>query len=213
MARPHEHQQDLCLIDLETTHLDPALGDVVQASITILRPTGPRCEKYRLIFSKTWNMLARAHKERHPKALEVNGYDQEVWLKRGVFTHEQFIREFVALTAGCKLGGANVSFDWSFLTVLFAEFNVEFAGHYRKLDVPSMAWPVQLARVGLRSTGQYDLGKFLNVPNLRPHQADGDVEQLVGIYNELLSLYRWCRPMFRLWRWWRTMRHGWTSLP
>lgn len=141
----------LAFIDVETTSLDPALGEVWEVAAVIrpgARPTFKGMTKHR------W-LLPVSLQGADPIALDVGGFHQRhprgndfdldevmdiVGAVRPYPTPlPDFAREFAKLTHGCHLVGAVVSFDEKRLERILRSQNVMPSWHYHIVDVEALA--------------------------------------------------------------------------
>ncbi len=166
----------LVFLDIETTHLDPRLADVIEAAWAVEDE-----DTNQIIFEHT---LEHAD----PEALRINRYwergmDRSCGDGRGVTPHRmQFIRDLT----GATIVAENYGFDCGHL---LRKLGLE-PWHYRKVELSSLA----MYAFGLdRPEGQTktavrmrDLG--YEIPEDGMHEAVGDVECLRACFRALMDL-------------------------
>lgn len=141
----------LAFIDVETTSLDPTLGEVWEVAAVIRpgdRPTFKGMTKHRWLLPASLQgadpiaLNVGGFHQRHPRgnAFDIETVADIVEAGQPYPTHlHDFAREFARLTHGCHLVGAVVSFDEKRLERLLRSQNVMPSWHYHLIDVEALA--------------------------------------------------------------------------
>jgi DNA polymerase-3 subunit epsilon len=160
MSRP----KTVCIIDVESSGLQPALHEVVESSFWRL-DTGARDT-----FIPPHTLI-----NADPEALAINRYwergldDQTQWDHDG-----SQLRSFHAALTGCLIVGSNPGFDVDFLTPLFVRSDLSLAPFaYRPLDIGTYAAGVLGRPIGDR-VGLTQLCNILGIP-AGDHSSENDV--------------------------------------
>ena len=107
----------LAFLDLETTHLDPRLGEIVEIGIVLIKDN--------IVLNMVDHKVKPEHLETaHPRALEVNGYKEQNWITA---ISQIKCAELVAEHLGkpqTVIIGHNISFDLKFLRALMIERDI-----------------------------------------------------------------------------------------
>jgi len=107
----------LAFVDLETTHLDPNKGEIVEIGIIRIHDNK--------ILDIVEHKVKPEHLETaHPRALEVNGYNEQDWssaISQLDCAHlvEKLLKDTVII-------GHNISFDLKFLRALMIQHDIRF---------------------------------------------------------------------------------------
>lgn len=107
----------LAFLDLETTHLNTSLGEIVEIGIIIIKDN----RVLQVIDTK----VKPEHLETaHPRAMEVNGYAKEKW--EDAISQAECAEIVEKTLRGCVLIGHNVPFDIGFLRALMIKTDTRF---------------------------------------------------------------------------------------
>jgi len=202
-AMIHWNGNQLCVIDCETTGLDPSWHDLIQICILPLdsnikpRKDGPMPFYIEMI---------PQHPERaDPKAMEINRLDFAIIGQRG---HDQEKAKDLLADWIKKLGlpstkygnlkkilplGQNYSFDEGFIKAWlgFETYNEYF--HYDYRDTKRVAAylndraGMHAEKVPFPKTGLGSIAKRLNVPHEKAHDALADCQATAEIYRRFLQ--------------------------
>lgn len=135
----------------------------------------------------------------HPKALEVNGYTEEEWKKRGAITQEQMavqLNDWLIKRYCYRVIplGHNVKFDISHLQALYERFDMVEAWQklfsYHCLDTVGVAMFFDMANYKELSD-RYNLGKLcerFGVKLDNAHDALADIDATVQLFLKLVNL-------------------------
>ena len=185
--------RDLVFIDLETTHLNPQVGEIIE--LALVRVTKER--EIRFVTKIRPERLHLAQK----RALEINGYNEEEW-------HDAPIARDVAgrvadLIAGGLLVGHNVSFDFEYLEEFLHVHGQKFRASYRKIDT------MTLAHEHLPFLTSYSLATlrdFFGLSQEGAHRAEKDLDDMRSIYRRLCRASLVSRLYWRVRHWFLNRR-------
>lgn len=123
----------IILVDLETTGLDVTLHEVIEIAAYKLSP-----DTLEIIDSWSTKIKPKNLETANPKALEVNGYNDEEWVnamrpRKAWKTFSKFAKDGILMAY-------NVSFDSTFIHSAFQQYGIESTLDYHTLDIPSMVW-------------------------------------------------------------------------
>lgn len=185
--------RDLVFIDLETTHLNPQVGEIIE--LALVRVTKER--EIRFVTKIRPERLHLAQK----RALEINGYNEEEW-------HDAPLARDVAgrvadLIAGGLLVGHNVSFDFEYLEEFLHVHGQKFRASYRKIDT------MTLAHEHLPFLTSYSLATlrdFFGLSQEGAHRAEKDLDDMRSIYRRLCRASLFSRLYWRVRFWFLNRR-------
>jgi DNA polymerase III epsilon subunit-like protein len=171
-------RRDLVFLDVETSGLNPYKHEIVE--IAFVRTTWD-CKPLKNFETK---VLMQLPDNADPKALEINGYDEEVWKKDAVEGHVALDALQGFLDPDVLVVGQNAQFDWRFIQAAAEDWSVELPVPRAILCTLSMAWPLmtsgRITGVSLKS-----LCAYYRIPQPRAHRAMGDVEATIALYKRL----------------------------
>ena len=166
-------------LDTETTSLNPYLGAILEVAAVNM-------EGDEYIYQKiqpTEYEMALAQ----PKALEINGYDKEVWLKEAIQTRQEkieFWKECQKLWKGCVIVGSNPTFDIMFITKTLWDLLQEVPSfYYKPVDVTSFFLWKEHEMLSLHKISQREEYKFEQEPN---HKAMNDAQYTRSLFLSLI---------------------------
>ena len=176
--------RDLAFVDVETTGLDSNYHELIEVAIQVTTPDG-------LTITERYEAKMRPHfiKRAHPRALEVNGYNEIEWNCNACSPREAVAATMHILTRDCQLVGQNIAFDEDWLTKLYASESYEPNWDYHKVDLVGMCWPLY-ASGRIPKTNLQIVAEYLNlqVPEQK-HRAMADVELSRAVYIGLMKFY------------------------
>ena len=185
--------RDLVFIDLETTHLNPQVGEIIE--IAIVRVTKER--ELRYVSKIKPERLHLAQK----RSLEINGYNEEEWIDA---PRARDVAGRVAdLIAGGLLVGHNVSFDFEYLEEFLHVHGQKFRASYRKIDT------MVLAHEHLPFLSSYSLATlrdFFGLSQEGAHRAEKDLDDMRSIYRRLCRASLFSRLYWRVRFWFLNRR-------
>lgn len=160
----------LHFVDIETTHFDWTVGEIVEVCIWTSLDGG------QTISNRYHTYIQPEHLERaNPRALEVNGYTDEKWAgaPRWVDVCDQIYRilEYGIFCAH------NVNFDWYWLDYHIKSTTGQKIT-WRKLDTQSLVWE----HIPTSSASMSKLRTLFGWSHHNAHTAQKDVEDLVKLY-------------------------------
>ena len=109
----------LAFLDTETTGLDNKRHEIIELALVIVED-GER------IYEKVFKIKPRNIHTAHPKALEINGYDEAIWAKEGFCWSKQACERLMEHLDGAVIIGHNVQFDIGFLRAVFRQYGVSY---------------------------------------------------------------------------------------
>lgn len=186
--RPPLRDKPVVVLDTETTGLDENENEMLE--ISIIRP-----DTSIILDTKIKPVQIETA---HPKALEVNGYNEEEWADAPTWNEiAPFVKE--ALTDVVILG-QNVSFDMRFVNAWLKRTDVGNEGvSYHTIDTATLAYE-HLAPCGLQRLNLDAVCDFLGIPNDGAHRALADCKRALIVYNKLKRA-TWLNRLV-----WRVMR-------
>ena len=164
--------RDLVFIDLETTHLNPQVGEIIE--LALVRVTKER--EIRFVTKIRPERLHLAQK----RALEINGYNEEEW-QDAPRARDVAVRVADLISEGL-LVGHNVSFDFEYLEEFLHVHGQKFRASYRKIDTMTLAHE---HLPFLRSYSLSTLRDFFGLSQEGAHRAEKDLDDMRSIYRRL----------------------------
>ena len=170
----------IALVDLETTSLSPATGEIIEIGLLIFD------SKTFEIFD-TWEQKIRPLdiENADPKALAVNGYDKSEWTE--AIDIIPALEIFVEKTKGCIFLAFNASFDAGFLEFNLEKYGFKWPMSYSKMCLMSMCFS-RIPHEKVFSWSLKTCATYLGVPREdNKHRAMGGVMCEYGVYKKLMS--------------------------
>jgi len=131
------------------------------------------------VYRGSWKFVPRRIETADPVALEINGFNLDVWEKEAIEWNPKFISGLCSIMDAGVVIGHNVKFDTGFLKALFSDFDTSFR-FPPELDTKTLArmtWGFNNLKMDfIRS--QVD-----GMTNEGAHRALKDTEDCVFIYN------------------------------
>jgi DNA polymerase III alpha subunit (gram-positive type) len=186
MKRTPFRQCRLAFTDVETTGLNVYQHEIVDLSVAITDLRG------NIISERQWYMHPRWPEIAEQQALDVNGYTHAEWEKRGVVDHKTAITEYVEYCNDCIFVASNVCFDWALLEVEMRRAGIEWQGHYHRLDVMSMGYPVALGDPALTGLSMSKMCDRYGISSEHAHTGKGDVRRMIELFKTILSKLEPC---------------------
>lgn len=194
----------LRFVDTETTGLDENVHEIIE--IAIIDADGDV-----LLDTK----IKPEHLDRaSPKALEINGYNEEEWKDAPLF--EEVAPEiFKLLSEQCIIAGQNIKFDTGFILASLKRLyrNLGMTQEqvdekirkisYHSVDTATLAYE-HLAPLGASSMSLWATEMALGISREKQHRALDDIEATRQVFFKLLRMSWWERNKLRLrglWRW------------
>lgn len=180
--------RDLVFIDLETTHLNPQVGEIIE--LALVRVTKDR--EIRYVTKIRPERLHLAQK----RALEINGYNEEEW-QDAPLARDVAGRVADLISEGL-LVGHNVSFDFEYLEEFLHVHGEKFRASYRKIDTMTLAHE---HLPFLRSYSLSTLRDFFGLSQEGAHRAEKDLDDMRSIYRRLCRASLFSRLYWRIKFW------------
>ncbi len=169
----------LAFIDIETTGLDPALHEIIEVAVILVR-----ADTLEPLDSVELPVHPEHIDRADPEALRLNGYTPEKWLFAVSLC--EALERITPLLNGAMPAGHNVRFDLAFLEAACKATGVtppEMDHHL--LDTAVLAWPL-LQNGVVESLSLEDLCDHLEIPRVMKHQAYWDVLSSLEVARWLL---------------------------
>lgn len=185
--------RDLVFIDLETTHLNPQVGEIIE--IALVRVTKER--EIRFVSKIKPERIHLAQK----RALEINGYNEEDW--EDAPRARDIAGRVADLISDGLLVGHNVSFDFEYLEEFLHVHGQKFRASYRKIDT------MTLAHEHLPFLTSYSLATlrdFFGLSQEGAHRAEKDLDDMRDIYRRLCRASLVSRVYWRIKFWFLNRR-------
>ncbi len=176
-------QQPLAFVDIETTGLDPEIGEIIELGIVVAKLK----DGVLTVTDELDLKIAPKHIETaDPVALRVNGYDPADWIF--AVSIEEALKIFSEKTKGAVFVAHNVTFDYGFIDTNLKRYSVENNMHYHKLDTISLAFGVlhnndDIGKLSLRA-----LCEKYGIENKKAHSAFADAYATYEVFKKLLNL-------------------------
>lgn len=171
----------LCILDTETTGLDPKKNEVIQVAAVVCSPD------LKVLGTISFKLHPERPETATKKALEINGYSPRTW-KAKFRTHKKawlhFNKELRKIAGRSKVSmvGQNVKFDYRFMREEYRRAGVKFPFNRDMLDVIDVAklW-CRAAGITLSSYRLENLCRLSGVTNARAHDALADAKATLGV--------------------------------
>lgn len=170
----------IALIDLETTGLNGNTDEIVEIGCVVFDS-----KTHEIIDTLDIKVKPEHIETATPKALEVNGYTEEVWAD-AMSLHQAILR-LSEKVQGATLMAYNVTFDWSFLKTAFEQTQIENPMHYHRLDLLSIAWAI-IPHHKVQSWSLKTVSVFLGLkPEPKVHRAIHGAMCAYEVHKKLMS--------------------------
>lgn len=178
------NKNKMIFLDTETTGLDAWKYGKTHHEITELALIVH--EEGKEVYRNCWKFFPRRIETADPVALEIGGFNLDVWSKEAVEVCESFIDNLCSIMDGGIVVGHNVKFDIGFLRAMFKDFGIKFR-FPPELDTKTLARMVW----GFESLKMDDIRK--NVDGMTcegNHRALKDTEDCVFIYEQFQQMMK-----------------------
>ena len=167
----------IALTDIETTGLVPNFNEIIEIACVIFDDVTFEIDK---TFEAKVKIL---HHERFdPKALEVNGYNDDEW--RNARQLHDVLKEYGEITKGAKFCSQNIIFDWGFLMASDSVY-LNFDRH--KIELSSLAY----AKIPHDKVTNYSLKTictYLRIPpEPKQHRALNGAMKAYEVFKKLME--------------------------
>ena len=168
----------LIFLDTETTGLDPNQGhEIIEIAMITRYSTG----KEEVFHTKIKPQRLR---NAHPKALEVNGYNEKDWAD--AMKMEDAIIEISERLQYGLIVGYNPYFDWSFIKAAMYEYGIQPSWRIRALDCMVLAYE-HLRPSGLRYLSLDAVRDFLGWEKEGAHSALKDTRDCIRLWDMIIE--------------------------
>jgi DNA polymerase III alpha subunit (gram-positive type) len=174
----------LIFLDTETTGLNAWKYGKTHHEITELALIVHEDDKE--VYRGSWKFIPRRIETADPVALDIGGFNLDVWEKEAIEVTEHFLTSLCSIMNGGVVVGHNVKFDIGFLRALFNDFGIKFR-FPPELDTKALARMVW----GFESLKMDNIRK--NVDGMTcdgAHRALKDTEDCVFIYEKFQQMMR-----------------------
>jgi DNA polymerase III alpha subunit (gram-positive type) len=174
----------LIFLDTETTGLNAWKYGKTHHEITELAVIVH--EDGKEVYRGSWKFFPRRIETADPVALDIGGYDKDVWAKEAVECSPKFLESLCSIMNGGVVVGHNVKFDIGFLRALLNDFGIKFR-FPPELDTKTLARMVW----GFESLKMDSIRE--NVEGMTcdgAHRALKDTEDCVFIYEQFQQMMR-----------------------
>ena len=138
-----------------------------------------------------------------PKALEINGYDRQLWIDSGATPFSEYDADVLTsvLCGKAVVGGANVTFDKARVEEDFRRLGAPLPDwSHRDADISKMAYPLVVSGVIKSPSLQNVAAHYGHVVQNGLHTAESDVEAAIvcfeGLVDELVLVpMRWRKAL------------------
>ena len=181
------HQRPVIFLDVETTHIEPGdnAGEILEIAIVAL-------DGRTLVHEK---ILPEHIETATEEALEINGYDKEVWAQQAVSFNEVAHR-VKSLMSGSVIVGQNPPFDRGFVLHHLRKLGLDVSEiSYHTIDTATLTWEHLTPPCGSVSLGWSC--RALGISNEGAHTALADVLRCRKVYLKLMRA-TWAHRL-----WWR----------
>lgn len=124
----------LCIIDLETTGLDPSVNEIIEIAAVLL---DPRTFAIESVFEV--KVKPDRPEDGHPKAYAVNGYNAEEW-EDGMTLYQAMMQLCQWVPQGTVMMAYNLSFDYGFLQAAERVTSFVLPFSHSRIDLLTLAW-------------------------------------------------------------------------
>lgn len=171
-----------CVIDTETTGLDPEYHEIIQ--IAAIFCDDHLNKKDTTVFKIKPRYIERASE----KALQVNGYHPDTWDPTFMVMHKALshLNHFIDKNSNGDspliMVGQNVQFDYDFLKDAYKREDMSFPFSELSLDLIQVAkaWSY-ITNNRIQRFSLTHLAEFTNQVNVKPHDAGADAEVTLDI--------------------------------
>lgn len=176
-------QQSLAFVDIETTHLDPETGEIIELGVVIARLK----DDVLTVIDELDLKIAPKHIETaDPVALRVNGYDAAEWIF--AVSIEDALKSFVEKTKGAIFIAHNLTFDYGFIDTNLKRHNIAHDMHFHKIDTISLAFGVLHTNDDIGKLSLRALCEKYGIENKKAHSAFADTYALYEVFKKLMNL-------------------------
>jgi DNA polymerase-3 subunit epsilon len=174
-------RQPLVFIDLEMTGLDPEMHKIIEIACLVVDPQTLRVKR------EYYAKVQPQHLETaDPKALEMAGFNQEVWGKEAKPIRE-VLEELNELAPGGIFAGWNIASDMSFLESAVRKEGILLKYDYHRLDIASVVYDRLFGDKRLKEIKLTATCEVLGIPRGKKHTAMADTLATFKVYKALVK--------------------------
>ena len=177
----------IAIIDTETTGFKVGVHEIIE--IAIMKIQGNERDMW------TAKIKPERIETASSKALEINGYDPELW--QDAIPMRDAANTIRKRLAGCVLIGHNLEFDLGFIVDALRANGGRGLGFHYKIDTMALAYE-HLAGLGLNSLSLENVCNYLGISNEGAHGAEVDVLRTYDVYSRLSRSSFFHRLFWRL---------------
>lgn len=124
----------IAIIDVETTGLDPDVAEIIEIGMVVF-------DSRTMAIEKTFEVKVKPERieDAHPKALEVNGYNEAEW-EDAMTLYQAMLRLSEEVDSKTIFCAHNMIFDWAFLRAAEKKTGITLPFDYHKIDLLTLAW-------------------------------------------------------------------------
>jgi len=195
MSKPSPvSQKPFAWVDVETTGLDENHHDIIEVTIIRVEPMsvdGWGATEIEKVFS-TKIKMARPENA-HPKALEVNGYTENLW--RYARDPKEVWQAIVdeGLLDDCIIAGQNPRFDAKFINATLKRYGFDTRIDYHLYDTATLA--LEHLKPYVHSVSLTALCVALAIPVRSAHTSFDDVHRTM-LVDKILRRAGWVKRMY-----------------
>lgn len=169
-------------IDIETTGLDPYSHEIIELAAIQTDDQFVEQQVYEVKIRPLHLNTA------HPKALEVNGYNEFEW--RNAMSLREALEGLLPYLDQALVFGHNVQFDWKFITLGFKRLGLSPPTTMLPFQADSMHLADELIKDGLYSGRRSltTLCKHFGIVNDNPHRALGDARACLDFVRKVKEI-------------------------
>lgn len=123
----------IAIVDVETTGLDPRFHEIIEIGMVVFN-----ARTFEIIDTFEMKVKPERPEDAEPKALQVNGYNDEEWEEAGTL-HDAMLM-MAEKAEGAMFCAHNMVFDWGFLDEAQRKTGIELPFGRHKLDLLTLAW-------------------------------------------------------------------------
>lgn len=171
----------LAIIDLETTGLDPQHNEIIEIGLVLCDS-----DDFTIYDQFDIKVLPERPEDGHPKAYEVNGYNEEEW-KDAVSLHTALLA-LAERVQTATLMSYNVSFDYGFLQAAFKKTGIIDPMYHARLDLLTLAWS-KIPHHKMQSWALKTVCAYLRIPpEPKIHRGANGAFKAYEVYRKLTEM-------------------------
>jgi len=173
--------RDIVFFDIEATSLS-SYGEIIEIA-------GVRVEtdNFNIMEEFAVKLKPQRIKTADPVALEIAGYDPDVWKKEAVDPKEG-LQKFVEFAEGNILAAHNLPMDWMWLQRSLEDVDIDPSYVYSGIDTVGVAWTVFHRKKIQMPLSLGRLADYFDVDRGQAHRALDDAKTAYKVFVKLLEL-------------------------